>query len=48
MPYDQNPITFLTQFGSGDRTKSLKASGHPTCFAANKKVLVETDEETEW
>ena len=26
---------FLCEFGLGDRTKSLKASGRPTCFAAN-------------
>ena len=37
MSYDQNPITFLIQFGSRDRTKSLKASGHPNCFAANNE-----------
>ena len=37
MSYDQNPITFLIQFGSGDGTKLLKASGHPTCFAANNE-----------
>ena len=41
MSYDQNPITFLMQllleFGSGDGTKSLKASGRTTCFATNNE-----------
>ena len=41
MSNDQNPITFLfnllREFGSGDYTKSLKAPGHPTCFAANNE-----------
>ena len=25
------------RIGSGDGTKSLKPSGHPTCFAANNE-----------
>ena len=37
MSYDQIFVTFLIQFGSGDRIKSLKASGHPTCFASNNE-----------
>ena len=41
MAYDQNPITFFIQLFMrvcfGDRTKSLKASRRPTCFAANNE-----------
>ena len=48
MSCDQNPITFLIQFGSGDRTKSLKASKHLLVLLQIIKILVETDEETEW
>ena len=43
MSYDQK-----REFGSGDGTKSLKSSRHLLVLLQIMKVLVETDEETEW
>ena len=43
MSYYQNHIAFLIKIfmrvWSGDGTKSFKASGRPTCFAANDEGL---------
>ena len=50
MSYDQILLHFNSPFyeslcrDSGDCTKSLKASGRPTCFDANNDGF----EETEW